>query len=331
MTVMAETSFEVKYDGDALREGRMPVRDLAPALLALGQLFTEASQLLFPENDPVSLEIEATREGSFEVELILHGAGMGWDQLSTHPVATAATLVVFKEVVIGDSIDLSLFGLLKWLKGKLITEQKEGPEPGQVTLRAEDGLEITVQAEVAALSTDPGIRRKAREVVEPLRRDGVDSLEFRSDEKPTVTLEKEDVPAFELPEAEDAEVVSQQEIDIFLDVFSPDLEKGGTRKWRFGGLGETFMAPIEDPEFMEKVSQHEEVFGAGDQLRARLQIIQKRDPVSGKVRAERKVVKVYECIKALEQLSLQERAEQVQKQLGKGDDESPPPALPSAS
>ena len=192
MTVMAETSFEVKYEGEALRDGRMAVRDLAPALLALGQLFTEASQLLYPENEPVALEIEATREGSFEVELILHGAGAAWDQLSAHPMTSAASLIVFKEAIIGDSADLSLFGLIKWLKGKLITDQKDGPEPGEVTLKLEDGSEITVKAEVVALARDPQIRKKAREVVQPLRREGVDKFEIRSGDKPTVELGKDD-------------------------------------------------------------------------------------------------------------------------------------------
>jgi hypothetical protein len=132
--------------------------------------------------------------------------------------------------------------------------------------------------EVAVLNRDPQIRKKLRQVVEPLRREGVDRLEIRSDEKPSVELGEEDVPAFEVPESEDAVVVSQQEIDVYLDVLTAELETGTTRKWRFGGIGETFMAPIEDPEFLEKVAQHEEVFGAGDQLYAKVQIIQKRDP-----------------------------------------------------
>jgi hypothetical protein len=322
---MAETSFEVKYEGDALRDGRMPVRDLAPALLALGQLFTEASQLLYPQNEPVALDIQATREGSFEVELILHGAGAAWDQISTNPVNSAATLILFKEMIIGSSVDPSLLGLIKWLKGKLVVEESPGPEPGEVTLKAEDGSQVTVKSEVAGLNRDPQIRKKAREVVEPLKRPGMDNLEIRSSAESSLRLEKDDVPAFEVPEIEDAEVLSEQEIDVYLDVLTAELEQGSTRKWRFGGLGATFWAPIEDTEFMEKYSHREQLLGVGDRLHAKVKIIQKRDPSTSKIRLERQVMEVKEVIEAPEQLSLKERTDQVQRALeDKGD---PPPEL----
>lgn len=318
MTVMAETSFEVKYDGEALRDGRMPVRDLAPALLSLGELFTEASLLLFPENDPVSLEIEATKEGSFEVGLILQAAGMAWDQLTTHPMESGGALILFKELVIGGSRDLSLFGLVKWLKGQGITEESEGPEPGQVTIKAGDTT-IIVRSEVAGLNRDSRIRRKLREVVEPLRREGVDALEVRSDSEPTVELGEEDIPAFDLPDAEDEDILSDQEIDVYLEVLSPTFVEGN--KWKFGGLGQTFMAPILDSDFTKKVALHEEMFGAGDQLHASLQIVQKREPSTGKIRAERRVLKVFEHIEAPEQLALEERIDRLQLGPGESDTE----------
>jgi hypothetical protein len=332
MTVMAETTFEVSYDGDALRDGRMPVRDLAPALLALGQLFTEASQLLYPDNDPVSLEIEATQEGSFLVDLILHAAGAGWDQVSHLSGGEGLTaLVIFKEFVVGDSVDMSLFGLVKELRGRRVVEEVPGTEPGEVALRVEDGSELVVKAEVAGLNKDPQIRKKVREVVEPLRREGIDELEFRSDAKPTVRLNKDDVPAFEVPEIEDAEVLSEQEIDVFLDVLTAELEQGSTRKWRFGGIGGSFWAPIEDAGFMEEFFHRKQMLGVGDRLHAKVKIIQKRDPATNKIRVERQVMQVHEVIEAPEQLSLQERAAEMQRRFDKGDDEGPPPALPSGS
>lgn len=304
---MAETSFEVRYDGEAVRDGRMEVRELAPALLALSELFTAASRLLYPDDDPVALEIEATREGSFVIELVLHAVGSGWDQLSHMDLTKdAGQLALFKELIIGDSIDFSLFGLIKRLKGKTVVKEVEGPGAGETTLTEQGGVEVVVKTEVARLAADENIRRELRDVVEPLTREGVDTFEVGSGAKATVRLEKADAPSFEPPAApDDPELLSEQVLDdVYLELLTVDLEKGSTRKWRFGGIGGNFTATIEDPEFLQKVARHEVMFGTGDQLRARVKITQRRDPGNGKIKQTRLISKVYEWIKAPEQLRM---------------------------
>jgi hypothetical protein len=306
---MAETSFEVRYDGEALRAGRMEVRELAPALFALSELFTDASRLLYPDNEPVALEIEATREGSFIVELVLHAVGSGWDQLSHMDVAKdAGQLALFKELVIGDSIDFSLFGLIKRLKGKTVVKEADGPGPDETTLVDQGGREVVVKSDVARLAADENIRRELRDVVEPLKREGVDTLEVTSGARATVRLESADAPSFEAPAAlDDPELLSEQVLDdVYLEVKTAELEKGSARKWRFGGIGGNFTATIEDPEFMQKVARHEVVFGTGDQLRAQVRITQRRDPGTGKIKQTRRITKVHEWIKAPEQLRMVE-------------------------
>lgn len=101
--------------------------------------------------------------------------------------------------------------------------------------------------------------------------------------------------------AEDEEIVSESEVDLILDVFGPQLKPGSERRWSFGGLGATFEARIEAPEFVEKVANHEEEFGVGDQLDATVEIAQKRDPGSGTIRDTRRVVKVNRVIKGSKQ------------------------------
>jgi len=49
----------------------MDVGDLAPALLALGEIFHEANALRYPDGAPVRLEIRAFNTGSFDVALSL--------------------------------------------------------------------------------------------------------------------------------------------------------------------------------------------------------------------------------------------------------------------
>ena len=78
----------------------MPVRDLAPALLALGEIFSESGKLLYPDRPPVSLNIRATDEGSFLVQLLLEGE-RAWDQfVDVFSADSIDALANLKELVI---------------------------------------------------------------------------------------------------------------------------------------------------------------------------------------------------------------------------------------
>ena len=68
---MSKTKFSIAYDGPALHDGAMDVRDLAPALLAVGQLFDAANNILNSDHTKVSVNVTATGDGSFEVFLEL--------------------------------------------------------------------------------------------------------------------------------------------------------------------------------------------------------------------------------------------------------------------
>ncbi|MGH7641171.1 MAG: hypothetical protein ACREOL_09755, partial [Candidatus Dormibacteria bacterium] len=67
--------FVLTFEGPALESHRMAVAELAPALLALGDLFHEANEVLNPGSPRVSLEIRAFDRGSFEIGLSLGQPG----------------------------------------------------------------------------------------------------------------------------------------------------------------------------------------------------------------------------------------------------------------
>ena len=60
-------SFTVAYDGDSVKNHLMDVRDLAPALLSIGQLFDEANRVLNGDHASIKLQVKALQEGSFEI------------------------------------------------------------------------------------------------------------------------------------------------------------------------------------------------------------------------------------------------------------------------
>ncbi|MFZ8765533.1 hypothetical protein [Enterococcus diestrammenae] len=68
---MAKYEFSVRYAGDAIVDGRIPIKDLAPSLLSLSEALQEYQTIVYPYQEPVSLDIKATDEGSFIVDLLL--------------------------------------------------------------------------------------------------------------------------------------------------------------------------------------------------------------------------------------------------------------------
>src|SRR5215210_8093064 len=146
----------------------MPVRDLAPALLALGELFTEASTVLHPDHAAVALNIRATRDGSFDVNLVLHGSDI-WNALGLLGNDPLGTLVSLKELVIGEG---GLFDFIRWLRRRPIASE-EHLDPGSVRVTSKDGSSIEIPTQVLALYRRVRIRRQANEVVQPLGQSGI--------------------------------------------------------------------------------------------------------------------------------------------------------------
>ena len=218
---MPETAFEVVYDGPALDDGRIPVRDLAPALLALGDLFAEARKVAYPDMPHVSLEIQATREGSFGVDLILQAADGIWEQVvTTSGSDEVSALVNLKELIIGGGF-VGYFGYRKRIKGRRVTKQ-EPADGGQTKVTADDGASITVRHEIIVLDENSRVRRSARSVVQPLSASGVERLDFKDEAEVTESLDQDDVPSFALPSAEPDESEEPEE-QVFEDVLLIDL------------------------------------------------------------------------------------------------------------
>lgn len=306
MTVMAETTFGVKYDGSALAEGRMAVRDLAPALLALGELFTEASTALYPDRPPVALDIRATNEGSFIVDLILSAADGAWDtteQLFGSDGVSA--LINLKEIVLGGGASYGLVEFIKWLRGRSTesdqVEVVQTIEPGMVRVTLDDNS-VELPEQVLSLQKRMTVRRTIKEVVRPLEDEGVDCFEVISEEEVTVAVGKADLPAFDAIEAPEEEE-ELPEIERSAIVQIAGIFWGA--KWMFTeGGGSTFYATLEDPEFLEAIAKGIEAFRQGDLLECTLRMQQRK--VDGQLKAEYQIIKVTKHIAASEQMTTDE-------------------------
>ena len=68
--IMSKADLRVAYDGEALAGHTMNVRDLGPALMALGEIFVEANKIL--NGDRAGVEVHVTpkvEENCFDIGL----------------------------------------------------------------------------------------------------------------------------------------------------------------------------------------------------------------------------------------------------------------------
>lgn len=269
-SALPETTFEVAYDGPALEGHVIPVRDLAPSLLALGDLFTEASAAVFPGHPPAALKIRATKDGSFAVDLILEAPKV-WDQfVNLFSSREVTALVNLRDVIISVG---GLLWIIKLVGGLPILKREDATEPGYVKLTLPDGTTLEALGAAVDLFDNLAARESARRVVEPLARKDIETVQFSSDAEESVSIHESDLPAYTVPEIEEIPLL-EHEREMVVSIASAVFTQGN--KWRFSDGDRLFYAAIEDEAFLEGVDRGIESFRKGDMLKCLMRIVQTR-------------------------------------------------------
>jgi hypothetical protein len=265
---MAEGSFSLRYDGPAVADGSMRVSDLAPALLALGDLVTGTHRVVHPGSPPLEVDIRSTRQGSFVVEMLAVLAERAPELLVSDEATSIANTVA---IVTGAH---GIFDYLRILRGRRIVDQESitDPESGAEVIRItlEDGAVIDAPADLVRAGNAIEIRRHAKGVVNPLRRDGIEGVSFEADEvETTVRVGPEDVDAFDVPDDGVDGEPEPVHAEVVLRPRTVSLEDGGA--WRMtDGQGRSLSVVFEDESFMRSVQSKRQPIGLGDRLVARI-------------------------------------------------------------
>lgn len=299
---MSEAKFQLAYDGEGVRRGSMDVYELAPALLAVGDLIRDTNEALNGKNTRVQVSVESDfRHGSFEVSFLLDQSLLqaAKDFLFAHGITDAAGIV--KLIFGGTSAAAVLAGLFKLYKAL------KGEKPIQITYNDNSTTIIqtgsgtilrNVERITAQLYQNEKVRDATRRVLRPLAAQGIDTFEVREDGQVMERITRDDVGSFvdfqlSTPEAPAQLTVTRHAI---LRVASVSFEKN---KWRFSDGGPSFPADVNDKGFLQRLDTRVEGFYKGDLLRVELTTVQ--DTCKGKLKATHSIDRVIEHIHTPEQ------------------------------
>lgn len=282
----------VTYDGPALDSHEMDVRDLAPALMAISDLFDGIGEELAGVKGHVTVRVHGSfRTGSFGVDLSLavNAVTHLMDFFSRSPLAGTATLVVLVDAF------YRLIELCRRMRGREILRIEQRGQDFFVIL--EDQTEFKAEEDVLKLLYNRGVVETLNKVLSPVRQDGVERVAFGTDEEVKTVVTKEELPYFaRLPESE--ELLADDERKMVFSLVSVAFKEDN--KWRVSDGQNTLYLSVEDPAFLARMD-HGESFAKGDLLIGMVRIRQWK--LAHTLRTEYALVKVLEHRRSSQQMS----------------------------
>ncbi|MBU3028987.1 hypothetical protein [Paracoccus marinaquae] len=302
------STFKIGFDGPSVENGEIDVADLAPALLALGELFSAANQALNQDRAEAKLRIRASEKGSFVALLSLDVSFVTdlLDMVAAYPDRVTAADQLLDLLIKGGGAlatgTVGLFGALRFLRGKRPDKtEKNGNGTTSITVGP---TTIVVDQRTVVLLEDYRTREATEKFVgTALNAKGINKVSFdeEPDGTPELILTKDDIAAVKVPEPEDddkTETTTKRE--ALVKIVSAQFAEGYL--WRFTDGTNTFTASMEDQDFLNRLDRSEVVLSKNDTLRCEIEETQTL--AGNKLKTDAKILEVKEHISGARQLKL---------------------------
>ncbi|WEV46064.1 hypothetical protein OZX62_06265 [Bifidobacterium sp. ESL0690] len=263
--VQAVEKFYVKYDGTALDNHEIDVKQLAPALLAFSAMFDAVQEQVAPEAR-VKLNAKATEEGSFVVDLIVHIMQEG------PAVLTGTTVTAILAVDGLSDIAMKAVRLFKRIikhgKPKKVDEKPEADAFSEIDVELADGTKIKATKTSLALVTDERFTQAVKDATAPALTDGIDSVELRN-EHGSENVDSEEADGFAHYNTKE-EDTTESSAEMVVQALDPSFRPNG--KWRVTDGIKTQFVALEDEAFKKKILDGEEALRANDIYRVVMRV-----------------------------------------------------------
>lgn len=293
--------FKISYDGPALVTHEMNVKDLAPALLSIGELIEDANSVLNGDQAKIAVNIKTTQPGSVIVGFsviqdFLKQAVSLFSSNEANAIVNASQILGYLGLGCGSSA--GVLGIIKWLKNREI-KNITTLEDGNFKMEITDGETRVVKSSEIKLFKLLKIRNHFEAIItKPLEKEGVEQISFLNGKNKT-TIEKKEKDYFITPSVEE-ETLGETETEQSLQIVNISFQEFG--KWRFSDGNASFFAEILDKEFLNKVQHNQAAFAKDDVLKVKLK--RKQYLSLGGIKTDYIITKVVEHRSAAIQIQL---------------------------
>jgi hypothetical protein len=282
---MSTGRFHIIFDGPALDTHEMNVRDLAPALLAVSDIFDEINRVAFDNRYKIDVKVQTSfQSGSFDATLVLYINNVV-DILNSKELIATTVLMQLLDI---KGLIPRLVQLFRWVRRRRITKIIE-PEGEKVRIEINENF-IEIEPHVFALYKSKKLR-KAFEVLvaNTLAKVGFDSVKLGVlDASYSVSILKEEGPWFNTGELED-EFLGNSSRRVNVEIVSPNFQEGSD--WLFSDGSLSFQADIRDDIFLQKIQHGEISFTKGDILS--VEMVEDQTRTASGLKTDRFIIEVY--------------------------------------